>query len=146
MQKPVELVREVLTTQRLAVLATNGPGRPHTSLVAFVATPDLQKIVFATTRATRKYRNIRDDSRVAVFVDNTRNSETDLRDAVALTAVGSAEEVGSTERETLLQSYLDRHPALADFVASPTCALMCVSVEKYDVVYRFQNVMELRIR
>ncbi len=146
MQKPTELVREVLATQRLAVLATNGADRPHTSLVAFVATPDLQTIVFATTRATRKYRNICHDSRVAVFVDNARNSETDFRDAVALTAVGSAEEVGSPEREALLRSYLHRHPALADFVASPTCALMRVKVEKYDVVYRFQNVMELRIR
>lgn len=146
MHEPTELVREVLTTQRLGVLATNGADRPHTSLVAFVATPDLQTIVFATTRATRKYRNIYNDNRVSVFVDNARNSETDFRDAVALTAVGNAEEVGSTEREALLRNYLERHPALTDFVASPTCALMRVSVEKYDIVYRFQNVMELRIR
>ena len=143
MNDAIGMVREVLEAQRLAVLATRGGHVPHTSLVAFVVTADLARIVFATTRATRKYRNISEDARVALLIDNARNSDTDFRDAIAITAIGSAMEVASADRDRLLASYLQRHPALVEFVSSPTCALMCVEVDKYDVVYRFQNVMEV---
>ena len=40
----------------------------------------------------------------------------------------------------------DLAAALEDFVRAATCALLCVSVERYLRVKNFQRVSELRIR
>lgn len=141
-----QVVRELMATQPLAVLATHSEAGPYASLVAFAATDDLRSLLFATTRATRKFANLQADPRVAFLVDNRSNDAADFRDAVAATIRGRAEEVADAEREGLLALYLGKHPHLRDFVDSPTCAFLKVHVASYSVVTRFQEVMELHIR
>lgn len=139
-------LKDLFASQRLGVLATYGEGQPYSSLVAFAATDDLKYLVFATTRATRKYANLSAESRVALLVDNRSNQDSDFHSAVAVTATGNAEEVKESERDRFLGLYLAKHPYLEEFVNSPTCALLKVSVDRYYMVSRFQNVMELHIR
>jgi hypothetical protein len=134
---------EMFSEQRLAVLATQQSGAPYGNLVAFAATDDAKTLMFATSRSTRKYVNISADSRIALVIDNRSNQIEDFHRAMAATAVGSATEVGEPERGNLVDVYLRKHPYLSEFVKSPTCALLKVDVEKYVVVYRFQNVMEI---
>ncbi len=133
-------------SQRLGVLATYGGGQPYSSLVAFAATNDLKYLVFATTRATRKYANLSAESRVAMLVDNRSNQDSDFHRAIAVTALGTAKEVKESERDRFLRLYLAKHPYLEEFVNSPICALLKVSVDRYYMVSRFQNVMELHMR
>lgn len=133
-------LRELFGDQRLAVLATDAGGRPYTSLVAFAATPDLCRLVFATTRATRKFSNILENAHVSLLIDNRANQVADFRNAVAVTVLGTAAEVTGAGKEPLLSLYLARHPHLASFVEAPSCALLQVSVEQFYLVSRFQNV------
>ena len=140
------LLNELFASQPLAVLATEGEGQPYASLVAFAATEDLEYLLFATTRSTRKYANLLAESRVALLVDNRSNQDSDFHNAVAVTATGRAEEVEAHEKDTLLRLYLTKHPHLSEFVTSPTCALLKVTVDTYYTVRRFQNVMELHIK
>jgi nitroimidazol reductase NimA-like FMN-containing flavoprotein (pyridoxamine 5'-phosphate oxidase superfamily) len=140
-----KLLRDLLNTQRLGVLATHNPKGPHTSLVAFAATYDLKNLLFATTRSTRKYANLVVNTRVAMLVDNRSNDVSDFRKAVAITATGKAREVPEHLKEEFLTVYLNKHPYLRDFVAAPTCALLRIEVDKYSVVNRFQNVVEWRM-
>jgi nitroimidazol reductase NimA-like FMN-containing flavoprotein (pyridoxamine 5'-phosphate oxidase superfamily) len=139
-------LKGLFASQRLGVLATYGEGQPYSSLVAFAATNDLKYLVFATTRATRKYANLSAESRVAILVDNRSNQDTDFHRAIAVTALGNAEEIKENERESFLELYLAKHPYLDEFVNAPTCALLKVSVDRYYMVSRFQNVMELHMR
>jgi putative heme iron utilization protein len=141
----LELIRNLLESQRLAVLSTQNHGQPYSNIVAIAATVDLRYLLFATTRATRKYANLMADSRVAVLVDNRRNDPADFVEAAALTALGQAWEVQGAERQQLLPVYLKKHPYLEEFVAAPTCALLRVRVDKYIVVTRFQEVREVQI-
>jgi heme iron utilization protein len=120
-------------------------GQPYASLVVFAATQDLKSLLFATTRATRKYDNLSHDPRVALLIDSRSNLNSDIHGAIAVTATGIAEEVGEKEKEALLKIYLAKHPHLKDFVHSPTCALLRVKVETYYLVSKFQKVFELRI-
>ena len=138
-------IRELFSSQKLAVLSSFGNEQPYASLVAFAATEDLKHIVFATTRSTRKYANLSTESKVALLIDNRTNEEQDFSYAVAATALGKAEEVLGPERESFLNIYLSKHPHLKEFASSPSCALLTVSVEKYYVVNRFQNVQEFHI-
>ena len=135
-----------LLRERLAVLSTHDEGQPYASLVAFAATEDLTRIVFATSRPTRKYANLSADARVALLVDSRRNEESDFHRAEAVTVIGTVAELTGDERDRYLPLYLDKHPALADFVGAPTCALLCITVERYIRVKNFQRVSELRLR
>ena len=145
-EKIREILLELFSSQKLAVLGTHQRGQPYGSLVAFAATPDLKSIVFATTRATRKFANLQADSRVSMVLDNRSNRVVDFRKAVATTALGRAKEVRGKERKKLTRLYLAKHPHLKEFLSSPTCALVRIRVEVYYLVWRFQNVFEWRVQ
>jgi heme iron utilization protein len=135
----------LLKSQRLSVLSTHNAGQPYASLVSFAATPDLMQLLFATTRSTRKYANLTSDARAAMLVDNRSNEETDIHSAMAVTATGVAGEVSGTERREALSLYLLKHPYLKDFVNSPSCAFLKLTVKTYYLVRRFQNVVEIHM-
>ena len=141
-----EILLELFSAQKLAVLGTHQAGQPYGSLVAFAATPDLKSLLFATTRATRKFANLQADSRVSMVFDNRSNRVADFRKAVAATALGRAKETKGKERKKITTMYLAKHPHLKEFVSSPTCALVRIRVEVYYLVWRFQNVFELRLK
>lgn len=140
------LIRELFSSQSLAVLGTQSEGQPYANLVAFVASDDLKCIFFATARATRKYANISADSRVTMLIDNRSNRDSDFSQAAAVTATGRAEEVAAAEREEALAKYSAKHPMLEEFVRSPSCTILRIQVETYYLVRRFQNVMELHVK
>ncbi|MGD0915516.1 MAG: pyridoxamine 5'-phosphate oxidase family protein [Thermodesulfobacteriota bacterium] len=141
-----KILKDLFPSQRLAVLATQSKRQPYGNLVAFMATEDLKHLLFATTRATRKYANISKNPRVAMVIDNRSNQEADFHEAAAVTATGVVKEVEGSGKEPLLRLYLSGHPYLKDFVSSPTCALLKMNVETYYVVRQFQNVMELHMK
>lgn len=140
-----ETIQDLLRTQRLAVLSTQGSGQPHASLVAFAASDDLKYLYFATARTTRKYHHLDVDPRVAMLMDNRSNQESDVHSAIAVTATGRAGEVIDHERDLGVRIYLLKHPYLQDFVRAQSCALIRVEVDTYYLVSRFQQVMELHI-
>ena len=133
-------VRTLLASQRFAALSTQEKDHPYMNLVAFAETSDLRTILFATTRATRKYGNIASKSGVALLADNRFNEVADIREAVALTVIGSACEVSGSLRDQLDRVYLEKQPHMKEFLSSPSTALIMVDVESYILVSRFQNV------
>jgi len=141
-----EFLKDLFSSQRLAVLATQSRKQPYGNLVAFMATNDLKHLLFATTRATRKYANISSNPRIAMVVDNRSNREADFHQAAAVTATGVVKEIEGPEKNRFQKLYLAKHPYLKEFVSSPTCALLRMDVETYYVVRQFQNVVELHIK
>lgn len=149
MKKTAQLrafLKDLFTSQRLAVLATQNRGEPYGNLIAFMASDDLKHILFATTRATRKYDYMSSNPRIAMVVDNRSNREADFHQAAAVTITGVVSDLEGADREKFQKLYLLKHPYLRDFVSSPTCALLKVDVETYYVVSQFQNVVELHIK
>jgi general stress protein 26 len=143
-----EEITELLLTQKLAVLATqSSEGAAYASLIAFAATDDLQKIVFATPKATRKFANISHNPKVSLLIDDRSNNEKDFHDAQAVTVMGVIDRVADDKSQNELASlYLRKHPYLADFLHSPSTAFIIISALSYYLVSRFQEVMELHIR
>jgi nitroimidazol reductase NimA-like FMN-containing flavoprotein (pyridoxamine 5'-phosphate oxidase superfamily) len=137
-------LKEVLAAQRLCVLATQGQGQPYGSLVAFAYTDDFKQLVFATDRDTRKFSNLVSEPRVALVIDSRSNSDSDFRNAVAVTALGLAHEAAGDERERLSRVYVAKHPGLAGFIGSPGIAVCAVEVEDY-VIGRFDEVTKLHM-
>lgn len=134
---------ELFATQRLAVLATEKDGRPYASLVAFQAETNLRTITFATPRSTRKFANLCANPHVALLINSSTNDPSDFHKAMAVTAQGRVEVLNESQKAVRQKPYLQKHPYLAEFVASPTCALICVHIRSYYLVKNFQHVMEL---
>ena len=140
------LLKKLFSNQLLAVLGTQSSIGPYGNLVAFAETADLKRLLFATTRSTRKYNNLMENPGVSMVIDNRSNNENDFHEAVAVTATGFAKELHGAERDKLRDIFLLKHTYLVDFVTSPSCALLYVDVKTYYIVQRFQNVMELDVK
>jgi len=138
-----QAMRALLAAQSLGVLATSLAGQPYTSLVAFVACADLRQVWFATERATRKYHNLLADARAAMLVDSRSGCSSDFAQAAAVTLTGRVREARADEHGRAQALYLAKHPALQAFVQAPTCALMCLAVQRCLLVRQFQQVQEL---
>jgi len=133
------ILNALLTSQRLAVLATSGGDVPHASLMAFARDPETGRLIFATAQDSRKYRNLRENPLVALLIDNRRNRSADFREAAAVTIRGRAKELEGSERAEALDVYLERHPDLAAFAPSEGTALFAVTVTETEVIGRFQE-------
>lgn len=144
-QRDFEMLKTLLLSQRLAVVATQMQGCPYTSLVAFVASEDLHRIAFVTSRATTKYRNLSGNPNVSVLIDSRSHSYEDFATGAAVTAIGKAAEVTKDSVGPTIERFLQKHPHLEAFVHSPSSAVCSVEVEKFFLVTRFQHVVEMDV-
>jgi hypothetical protein len=131
-------LRTLFDQQKLAVVSTPTKTHPYSSLVAFVCTGDLEKLVIATSRNTTKYRHLLTVPYITVLIDDRENKPSDFTSAVAVTAFGTATEA-KEGREGLKKLYISKHPYLEEFVSSGDCALIVISVDRYQFVSNFQD-------
>lgn len=134
-----EQIAALLAAQPLASLGTSEGGSPYLSLVA-IAAERPAVLYFATTRATRKWANLTADPRVSLLVDNRSGRTADFHEATAATGVGTAAECAGDEAARGRELLLARHPHLREFLSAPSTAVMCVRIERWYVVTRFQSV------
>jgi len=136
-------IRQLLDSQLYGVLCTQGQGQPYGSLVAYAMTPDLDSAIFATQKATRKYRLLSGCAQVALVVDNRSAFPGQLMDVEAVTATGRAHEVATGPEFAQWSRLLtERHPYLETFVRSPSCGLFRIDIARYFHVTRFQEVRQ----
>ena len=138
------ILNPLLMSQHLAVLATYYDGQPYSNLVAFAATDNLKDLLFATSRKTRKYDNLRNNKKVALLVDSRKNETSDFDNASALTAIGLAQETAGDERDLLSRLYLAKHPSLREFLNMSDSALIKVTVSDY-ILAGFKESQRFRV-
>jgi len=92
---------ELIRASHHAVIATAGAGGPEAALMDIAVTPELE-IIFETTDATRKIRNMQDDPRVAFVIGWTDNQ--------TLQYEGIADEPLGREQERILTQYFTAFP------------------------------------
>ena len=137
------VIRRLVDSQLYGVLCTQGQGQPYGALVAYAMTPGLDSAVFATQKATRKYRLLSECAHVALVVDNRSALPDRLMDVEAVTATGRAHEVVTgPEFERWSRLLTDRHPYLDTFVRSVSCSLFHIDIVRYLYVTRFQDVRQ----
>ncbi len=81
-------IKGVLQASRFAVLATEGNGQPHASLIAITPSGSFRQLVFATYRNTIKYRNLAQNSKVAVLIEGKNVNIKGSRESAVLTIIG----------------------------------------------------------
>jgi uncharacterized pyridoxamine 5'-phosphate oxidase family protein len=135
-----EFIGDIIKTIDLAVLATEGDGQPHASLIKISPFKGSNHLVFATYRNTLKYRNIQNNNKVAVLIESCVINNKGLKKNVVLTIIGYTEEVSFAENEAAYQAHLKQNPELELFMLSPDCTLLKVIAQSYQVVYGIDEI------
>lgn len=91
-----DIIRQVLSANRFAVLATVSEAKPHSSFVAYTASGDSLQLIFATYRHTHKYANLKQNNQVSILIENSKDRSTEI---TVLTATGKACEVDAADGE-----------------------------------------------
>ncbi len=133
-------IEDIFKTSRFAVLATEGGGQPHASLIAVTPTEGYRKLIFATYRNTRKYQNLAHNGKVAVLVESIDIKKSGLQESFVLTAFGHVEEIEAAENKLVFEAHLERHPELLSFMHSEDCSLIRIKVDRYQVVRGIDDV------
>ena len=133
-------IEDIFKIRRFAVLATEGDGQPHASLIAVTPMEGFRKLIFATYRNTRKYHNLANNGKVAVLVESININRLGLQESFVLTAFGHVEEIEGIEKDIVFKAHLERHPELLSFMKSEDCSLLQIKVDTYQVVRGIDDV------
>lgn len=133
-------IEDIFQISRYAVLATEGDGQPHASLIAVTPMENFRKLIFATYRNTRKYQNLTHNGKVAVLVESIDINRSGLKDSFVLTAFGQVEDIENKEKNRIFEAHLERHPGLLSFLQSEDCSLVRIKVDTYQVVRGIDDV------
>lgn len=139
-------IEDVFKANKLAVLATEGNGQPHASLVAITPIDDFVHLIFATYRSTRKYKNLINNGKIAILFENRFINNLNQKETTALTAYGYAKEVNKDEYNMALQTHVLKHPSQSAFVFSTDCAVFLVVVEAYQLVLGIDDIKWWKIK
>ncbi len=136
-----ERLKVIDRMEYFAVLATDDDRQPYTSLINFAFTPDYKTIIFATPRATQKYRNIIKINSVALLIDNRSKKTKNLMGTEAVTVIGKARTLRRGKAwEVFANIYIRKHPDLEEFLHAPSTALMVVDATRFIHVSQFQTI------
>lgn len=139
-------IKKLLDKQIFAVLCSLMDKQPYSDIMAFMPYENYHSIIFITARTTRKYSNLKKHPECSMFIDNRRNKTSDCLDAQGVNASGKAYELKpGLESAQIAQMFLKRHPALEDFIESPTVAIFKLEVSTYYFVENFQEVTEIHL-
>jgi hypothetical protein len=128
-----EIVRSLLASQPLGILATQAHGEPYCNLVAFTPSDDLKALLIATPRFTAKYNNMLEHPAVSLLVDNRCGASPDFNGGIAVNCIGRATAVAEEAFEKARQRHFQRHTALRAHLDTPDCALVSIAVERYVI-------------
>ena len=136
-------IRRLIESQSFGVLCTQGEGQPYGSLVAYAFSDDLTRAVFATSKATRKFKLLSECEHVALVIDNRPEFPDELMKIEGVTATGRARLLEEpSEHETAGRFLAARHSYLSEFVRSESCGLFQIDIVRFLHVRRFQEVRQ----
>lgn len=67
-------IRALIQSNRICVLATVSGGEPHCSLMSYATDDDCREIYMATSRQTKKYRNLQANPHISLLVDSRQDA------------------------------------------------------------------------
>lgn len=140
-------IRKLCESELFGVLATQGKGITHASLISFAISNDLKYIVFATPINTGKFNLIAAEENISVLVDDRSSHKDSINEISALTIIGKGK-ILSDENEIFKWASLltEKHPNLNTFVKASSTAIILVEAVRYLYVKQFQEMTEWDLR
>jgi general stress protein 26 len=114
--------------------------------VVFAELESLSKIVFFTREDRTKYKNIKNDSRVSMYIDSREKWARDPSSIEGVTLLGVAWQIKpGDEFNELRDLYLKKNPHMTFFVNDPNSIMFRINVESYKYVVNFDESYDLKL-
>jgi nitroimidazol reductase NimA-like FMN-containing flavoprotein (pyridoxamine 5'-phosphate oxidase superfamily) len=126
----IDTMKDLLRAGDMCVLATCADGRPHCSLMAYLADDAATMVYMVTLKQTKKYRNFLQNPHASLLVD-TRNEEhlTGQAGIRALTVEGTFQPVTEKiEKEHILGKMGAKHSHLKELLADEDVAPFAIKI------------------
>lgn len=124
-------VKDLLLSQRFAVLATEGEEYPYSGLVAYLYNTDEEKLYVPILKDNPIYHNIKNSPHVSLVIDNNKNSSVTVFDTQSMTLLGKAKEVYERKKGELINEFYGRYECLHELLNNDNCAIVEIHVHKY---------------
>jgi hypothetical protein len=140
---PSRLARSLLRRSRQGALATlmTGSGDPYCSLVNVASHPDGSPILLISRLALHT-KNIRDDSRVSLMLDE--RAAGDPLEGARIMLAGRAEQADDDQQPVLRRRYLAAHPSAEAFVEFKDFAFFRIRPSGAHLVAGFGRIVDLK--
>ncbi len=119
-----EDIKSLIRSRRHCVMATAENSQPYCSLMNYAADESCTRIYMATSKNSRKYRNLVWNPKVSLLIDDRHASP-----PLALTVIGTFEKIADPEEIKRLRNHLlENSPDIKAFLDGPDAALICIRV------------------
>lgn len=131
----IDKMKALVREKDTCVLATAAGGKPHCSLMSYIADSECREIFMVTHPQTRKYRNLQENPCVSLLIDTREEDRTlAVGQKKALTIGGVFQKVDPARKKMIRAQFLARHPQLKELVDDPETVLISVRVQSFQLL------------
>ncbi|MDP3305098.1 MAG: pyridoxamine 5'-phosphate oxidase family protein [Erysipelotrichaceae bacterium] len=128
----LDRVKEMLMNNSLCVLCTVSKDLPYCSLMTYVLSDDLKTVYMVTYRNSRKFRNLLENSKVSLLVDNRHKLVYPTDETVAsVTFEGVLKHLDPLETEIVRIQLVKRHDELKNILNTPDCVIFGIELKSF---------------
>jgi nitroimidazol reductase NimA-like FMN-containing flavoprotein (pyridoxamine 5'-phosphate oxidase superfamily) len=129
------------------VLATVSSQKPYCSIMSYVTDDACHNIYMASSRNTKKYRNLKENPAVSILIDNREagamNKDVPIK---ALTVEGVFHEIlDRDEKEIISLKLRERHPGLKEFMDDPDTEVFCIRIISFMLLNGLKDAYYERV-
>lgn len=127
-----EVVRDLILSKDVCVLATVNKDRPHCSLMAYAPDDECRHLYMATRSDTRKWRYLLENPHASLLIDSRDEDIPSARfKAKALTIAGRRQALAESDRSRAVELLAMRHAHLSEFLQDPLVEVICIRCESF---------------
>lgn len=129
-------MKDIVKGNDLCVLATVSKGKPHCSLMSYIADEEGKEIYMITHKQTKKYMNLIENPAVSLLIDTREQEKGQRRMHIkALTVTGKFRPVTDpAENDSIRSKFSERHPHLADFINEPGAKIFSIQIKSFQLL------------
>jgi len=132
----LEKMKDIVKRNDLCVLATISEGKPHCSLMSYIADNECHEIFMISHKNTKKYTNLMANPSVSLMIDTRKDDKEGRRAKVkALTVNGEFQNINDPVQKNLIRTrLLKKHPHLIDFINEPCAEIFSIKIKSFQLL------------
>lgn len=131
----IEKMNALLREKDSCVLATVSNGKPHCSLMSYIADRQCREIYMMTYSKTKMYKNLLENPRVSLLIDTRQEGRgIAIGQIKALTVSRVFPKIDPAEGKKVRTQFLTRHPQLEDLVKDLEKKIISIPIQSFQLL------------
>jgi general stress protein 26 len=126
-------ISDLIQSNHICVLATVSDGKPHCSLMTYIADADSREIYMITQRETKKYRNLAENPSVSLLIDTRQADSKSQTKALTITGVFQGN-IDENKKSNISTGLLKMNPDLKALADDPSVEIIVVQVKTVQLL------------